>query len=195
MLVKIQYFSINFELKSLLVYLALPEIYLVELAFCAIENNRLILGLGLPRAFFGLGVLVKWFLSCCSSILNRVCSFIASFPWRILSRRWSLDSCSAEWRISVGRLSSWLKRFWKVKIIIYSQNNQKFKLTTKARLLIIQKFSISELFLMDSSILKLSANNVLHRWRLIASIFLMNTLKIFEIVIGSGIVVNWLCHW
>lgn len=40
---------------------------------------------------------------------------------------------------------------------------------------------------MDSSILKLSANNVLHRWRLIASIFLMKTLKIFEIVISSGV--------
>lgn len=114
MLVIIQYFSINFKLNSLLVYLALPEIYLAGLAFCAIENNRLILGLGLPRAFFGLGVLVKWFLSCCSSILNRSCSFIASLPWRILSRRWSRDSCSAEWRISVGRLSSWLNRFWKV---------------------------------------------------------------------------------
>lgn len=47
---------------------------------------------------------------------------------------------------------------------------------TKARSLIMQKFSISEYFLMDSSMRKVSANNVLHKCRLMASIFLMKML-------------------
>lgn len=49
---------------------------------------------------------------------------------------------------------------------------------TRALLLIMQKFSTSVCFFIDSSILNVSVNKVLHKCRLIASIFLMKILSI-----------------
>lgn len=60
MLVKIQYFSINFFRKSFLIYLVFQEIYFPKLGFCvAIENKETIFILAFPRAFLGFVVFVK----------------------------------------------------------------------------------------------------------------------------------------